>query len=85
MELNVKLDPLLGGKSPVAAVANKRKQVVGFTSKEAANVARGWDKKGYNLFQSSVIKVIEKKIDNAIGKELKKNFDQASGRITITI
>ena len=29
--------------------------------------------------------IIEKKIDNAIGKELKKNFDQASGRITITI
>ena len=54
-------------------------------SKEAANVARGWGNKGYNLFKSSIIKAIEKKIDNAIGKELKKNFDQVSGRITITI
>ena len=65
--------------------SNKKKQVVGFTSKEAANVAKGWGKRKYNLFQPSVIKAIEKKIDNAIGKELKKNFDQASGRITITI
>ena len=65
--------------------SNKKKQVVGFSSKEAANVARGWGNKGYNLFKSSIIKAIEKKIDNAIGKELKKNFDQASGRITITI
>ena len=45
--------------------SNKKKQVVGFTSKEAANVAKGWGKRKYNLFQPSVIKAIEKKIDNA--------------------
>ena len=65
--------------------SNKKKQVVGFTSKEAANVGKGWEKKGYNLFASSVVKAIDKTIDNAIGKNLKKNFNQASGRITITI
>ena len=32
LELNVKLDPLLSGKSPVAAVANKGKQVVSVDS-----------------------------------------------------
>ena len=32
LELNVKLEPLLGGKSPVAAVANNGKQVVSLDS-----------------------------------------------------
>lgn len=69
----------------IGSETTKNKMVVGFTSKEAANVARGWKKKGYNVFQPSIIKAIEKSIDNLIGKELDKNFDQASGRITITI
>jgi len=69
----------------IPSESNKVKQVVGFSNKEAANVAAGWGKKKYNLFTTKIVKAIEKIIDNNIGKKLKKNFDQASGRITITI
>ena len=65
--------------------ATKNSQTVGFSNKEAANVAKGWDRKGYNLFAQPVIKSINKLIDKNINKDLNKNFDQASGRTTITI
>ena len=69
----------------IPSESNKIKQVVGFSNKEAANVAAGWAKKKYNLFTTKILKAIEKIIDSNIDKKLKKNFDQASGRITITI
>ncbi len=65
--------------------ATKDSQTVGFTNKEAENVAKGWAKKKYNLFASPVLKAINKIVDKRIDKNLKRNFDQASGRTTITI
>ena len=83
------IDLTLSGSTLESYMRRKevRKNIVtvGFTSREAANVARGWEKKGYNLFQPKVVKHIKKTIQEVIGKELKANFNRASGRITITI
>tara|TARA_Y100000004_G_scaffold27800_1_gene28499 strand:+ start:237 stop:683 length:447 start_codon:yes stop_codon:yes gene_type:complete len=65
--------------------ATKDSQTVGFTNKEAENVAKGWANKKYNLFAAPVLKAINKIVDKRIDKNLKRNFDQASGRTTITI
>ena len=64
---------------------SKKKQVVGFTNKEASGVAAGWVKRGYNILSNRISKLIDKEIDDHISKNLKANFKIASGRTTITI
>ena len=69
----------------IGSEGSKDKQVVGFTNKEASGVASGWVKKGYNILNNKISKLIDKEIDDHISKNLKSNFKVASGRTKITI
>jgi hypothetical protein len=69
----------------ISSEGSNEKQTVGFTNKEAANVAGGWAKKGYDILNNKIARLIDKNIDEHIDKNLKVNFKLATGRTTIKV
>ena len=64
---------------------SKTRQVVGFTTQEAENVARGWRNRRINIFNRNVIKEITKNLSETIDRELIQNMKLVSGRTTLEI